>query len=369
MQHKRKFSPIFQTVGPNKYPNNNGDRYYAQDLARDTRYLESLPGRIATKSLGVESIFLSGGIVTEGSSKTQINITGAVGICSFDVDVVKDGDPWAIPAPTEIAQIKKLVECPNVTNFSLAGATLNGVATNYVKLRYKELNVQTRNRQFETGSYAYSIEDSYEIICNTVANTEYDILLATLIGNGSTTLTITQILTNKHSVPIGFIYIQFPTKALPATLYPGTTWTDRSSSFAGNFFRAAGGNALGFEAGEQAFQNYSHSHGASSGNDNIDHSHPVSGSTGNDSPDHSHATTFYNNNGGTGTNPYGSVSSSSFSVSSGGASVRHTHPAQGSLATGSRSAYHQHNITVNADGGAGEARPVNRTIRIWERTA
>jgi len=173
----------------------------------------------------------------------------------------------------------------------------------------------------------------------------------------------------RDAIPIGFMYIQFPTKALPATLYPGTTWTDRSPSFAGNFFRAAGGNALAFEAGEQAFQNYTHSHVASAGNDNTDHSHAVSGSTGNDTPDHSHNSNVL-------AHTYGGASSSGIDdgtagnyIQTGGASTRHTHPAQGSLATGGRSAYHQHTITVNADGGAGEARPVNRTIRIWERTA
>ncbi|MBO7712203.1 MAG: hypothetical protein J6S85_01710 [Methanobrevibacter sp.] len=43
--------------------------------------------------------------------------------------------------------------------------------------------------------------------------------------------------------PIGEIYVQFPTQTAPQTLYGKGTWTEVTSTYAGLFFRAAGGNA------------------------------------------------------------------------------------------------------------------------------
>lgn len=51
--------------------------------------------------------------------------------------------------------------------------------------------------------------------------------------------------------PIGSTYIQFPGKSAPAALGLPGTWSNISSSFAGNFFRAEGGNASAFNAGQQ----------------------------------------------------------------------------------------------------------------------
>lgn len=52
-------------------------------------------------------------------------------------------------------------------------------------------------------------------------------------------------------IPIGGVYIQFPSQSTPASLFGGT-WSNISSSYAGDFFRAEGGNASAFESGEQA---------------------------------------------------------------------------------------------------------------------
>lgn len=46
--------------------------------------------------------------------------------------------------------------------------------------------------------------------------------------------------------PLGFIYIQFRKQADPNTLFPGTTWQNISSTYAGRFFRAEGGAAAAF---------------------------------------------------------------------------------------------------------------------------
>ena len=61
-------------------------------------------------------------------------------------------------------------------------------------------------------------------------------------------------------MPIGTTYIQFPDKDNPNDLGFYGTWENISDEFAGDFFRAEGGNASAFEAGQQedAFQGHWH---------------------------------------------------------------------------------------------------------------
>ncbi len=59
------------------------------------------------------------------------------------------------------------------------------------------------------------------------------------------------VLTGLEEPPIGTVYIQFPGKTAPATLYGGT-WSNISSSFAGSFFRSEGVYASAFGSGSQA---------------------------------------------------------------------------------------------------------------------
>lgn len=48
--------------------------------------------------------------------------------------------------------------------------------------------------------------------------------------------------------PVGEIYIQFPGKSDPQTLYGRGSWDNISNEFAGLFFRAEGGNAGAFQS-------------------------------------------------------------------------------------------------------------------------
>jgi hypothetical protein len=161
-------------------------------VSRDNRYLEGLAGRMMLDTYGVTTALLSGGLVTEGSSKALINITAAKGLCNFDVTVTDDDEAWAVPAVSKTDQIIQTARSTAQTDFSLSTATLDGSTPNYVKLRYKEITAQTRTRTNAAGTYAYSVEESFEIVVNATAPTVYDVVLATLVGNGSSTLTITQ---------------------------------------------------------------------------------------------------------------------------------------------------------------------------------
>jgi len=59
--------------------------------------------------------------------------------------------------------------------------------------------------------------------------------------------------------PVGAVYVQLPGQSTPDSIYGGT-WSNISSSYAGAFFRAEGGNASGFGAGLQDMMIQSHSH-------------------------------------------------------------------------------------------------------------
>jgi hypothetical protein len=68
------------------------------------------------------------------------------------------------------------------TNLALASATLNGIATNYVKVRYNELDGNTRARAKSSGTYAYETVPSFTFVVDTVAPTIYDLCLTTFVG-------------------------------------------------------------------------------------------------------------------------------------------------------------------------------------------
>lgn len=111
------------------------------------------------------------------------------------------------------------------------------------------------------------------------------------------------------NTPIGYVYIQFPGKDDPATLGLPGVWTNISSDFPGDFFRAEGGDASAFESGQQSDENKPHTHP----NDTR-----VTGTAG----------TFIKGGGVSGAIP-----------------------------------------TPTGSSGTTESRPKNRSIRLWERTA
>lgn len=53
------------------------------------------------------------------------------------------------------------------------------------------------------------------------------------------------------SLPVGWVYIQFPGDPDPTDMGLLGTWSDVSSELAGDFIRFAGGNASAFESGQQ----------------------------------------------------------------------------------------------------------------------
>lgn len=192
--HASHFNHRYMDYGGTRVPEGAGDRYWSQDLAGDMRYLQSLPVRAILALLGTESALLSGGAVSQGSSVTQANISAAVGVASMDVEVIDGSAAWSVPPAHDTDTIKAMAACPSLVDVDLSGGTLDGSTVNYVKLRPSESpSVETRAREFSSGSYPFLVSESYAMVCDAVAPTEYDVLLATYVGNGTDTLTITQI--------------------------------------------------------------------------------------------------------------------------------------------------------------------------------
>jgi len=118
----------------------------------------------------------------------------------------------------------------------------------------------------------------------------------------------------KYLIPVGFIYFQLPGKPEPSTMFVGN-WDNITSQFEGVFFRAEGGNAAAFGSGQQgqSVQSHYHTQYGSNGWTYITTNRPD-----NNFKDMANSTPYTSNTGTT---------------------------------------------------GSTETRPVNITIRIWERTS
>ena len=131
-----------------------------------------------------------------------------------------------------------------------------------------------------------------------------------------------------NSMPVGSVYVQFPSQSAPADLFGGT-WSNISSSYAGCFFRAEGGSAAAF------------------------------GSTQADAAPDIHAWA-------SGVETYRTRSTSgAFTYSS----PIHNNMISSGSEFGSAALNFNASYSNGKYGDADEFRPVNSTIRVWKRTA
>ena len=192
--------------------------------------------------------------------------------------------------------------------------------------------------------------------------------------------------------PVGACYTQYPATPAPATLFGGT-WKLLFNT-EGVFFRTEGGGASIFEGGIQGDDNKSHTHTAST-NSTGAHTHTTSG-TAASAGAHTHTLSGTAASAGAHTHTFTSIkqgqgddhrtsgvsargsSEGSFTVTTSSAGA-HTHSISGTAAssgahthtvsgTAASAGGHAHTVTVAASGGT-EVRPINRTIRVWQRTA
>lgn len=167
-----------------------GDRYFGQDRARDFWSVLSHIGVTWEGFLGNKS-FLFKGEVIQGSSVNLINISELFGIVNTQVDIVDSFT--AIPFPTTTEDLSLPVFSAAQADVSLSGATLDGTSTNYVKVSYSETTLNSRARAKAAGSYDSEAQPTLTVTVNTTAPTTYELQIATLVGDGSTFLNITDI--------------------------------------------------------------------------------------------------------------------------------------------------------------------------------
>jgi len=190
-----------------------GDRYYSQDWHRDFWYIIDKIGELALDHInGVAFFFgLSTGAVSKGTGDT-INVTSVVGYQSY---VTKRPDSFAsFPPTTTNVDTLVRIEVPALTNRPVTGgqindnlyanATLDGVATNYVKVRYKEIDAEIRTRVTRGGVYAYQKSSSYELVIEPVAPTAYELCLVTFTGTSGGAFTFTDAAPNR--IPLAAEY-------------------------------------------------------------------------------------------------------------------------------------------------------------------
>lgn len=161
-----------------------GDRYHASEMLRDIEYnLEQsglAHGDIVTNG-GQRKIKLAGGIVSKGVGDT-ISITPGAARVPFQVEMVNSFA--SIPYPTTVVDQEFLrFNWPQITDQAIPSATLDGVATNYVKMRPVYNDGNTRAKSDAAGSYAADVVIGYVLKVDTVAPTDYEIAIATFIGS------------------------------------------------------------------------------------------------------------------------------------------------------------------------------------------
>ena len=181
---------FYNKAGVGNIPARTGDRWWAQDKVRDFRILQGMVGRFLWELLGESTGLVRQGAIT-ASGYSALNVAAHAGVVEFDIETADDDTTWQIPPAKVAKQIYVMVENPSLTDFSLSGATLNGSTPNYLKLSYAEQNINTRARHFAAGSYYYVLAKSYVLTCTLAAPTAKEVLLSTVIGDGSTFLTIT----------------------------------------------------------------------------------------------------------------------------------------------------------------------------------
>jgi hypothetical protein len=135
--------------------------------------------------------------------------------------------------------------------------------------------------------------------------------------------------------PIGKRVIQLPGESSPAVLYTSQTWSNISSSFAGDFFRVEGGVANTYDSGEQLDQFQGHWHN-------------LAKNTGSTSDEDFGSDNYLGYRAG-----------STVKIALATTNQDNTVSIQGAIADGTNGTPRVGSSTY----------PINHTIRIWERTA
>lgn len=172
----------FNTEYAGGIPKALGDRYYAQDRVRDWWFLTEQLGLVLKDIMGQVPVILYGGQVSQGGGFT-LNIEECLAYAKKQVDVPLDGS--VIPATVTTTNVEAIrIFSTTQVGFALSGTVNDSTTIHYVKLRYKEVSGPTRNRARRAGTWSYYNTPSFEIIVNTTAPTDEDVVLDQFTTDG-----------------------------------------------------------------------------------------------------------------------------------------------------------------------------------------
>lgn len=160
-----------------------GDRYFGQDLVRDQWFMLHNSGLAIKNMCGTIPIIMSGGSVSKGTGNT-LNISACTGYVYHQASIPDDFGAVQPPAVSLVDVIMQVASTAQ-TNLALPSAVLDDATTNYIKLRYKEDDGNTRTRAKASGTYAYEVTTGFEFTVDDTAPTIYDIVLGEFISVGN----------------------------------------------------------------------------------------------------------------------------------------------------------------------------------------
>jgi len=124
------------------------------------------------------------------------------------------------------------------------------------KGRWANVPCQKRNLVICQKAPTWSLEDAVEEILSLRRQHQDDVdaLNAELVKAAGQIQSLREEITvvNSRVVPVGSIYIEYADQPDPRSLWPTLSWQDISSTYAGLFFRTAGGDASSFGATQDA---------------------------------------------------------------------------------------------------------------------
>ena len=190
----RHHNADFDSSSPVKFPNFLNDRYFGQDIQRNFWYQLGQSGLAIKGLFGSNGLLFRDGAVEKGTNFDDVNIPESIGYVEFDITVQDEAQAWQVPALTKTETLQSVrVRTPAVLDFDISGATLDGGTTNYLKMAYSETDGRTRTKTHAAGSYAFERIRGVTITADSTPATSKEILLATFIGDGSSSLTVTQV--------------------------------------------------------------------------------------------------------------------------------------------------------------------------------
>jgi hypothetical protein len=172
-------------------PKGTGDRYYVQDFLRDFWFLMDRVGLSVSDITGMLPVLLSGGLVTQGSG-SSLDITAGFGYAKYDVTIPDDwstSPPGTVSNSLEAMRISWVIQNDinaSSGNCSVYSVTDDGATVNYVKMKFKPTDGNTRTRAKAAGTYPYEIRPDFDLQVDTTAPGDDDICLTTFTSSGGT---------------------------------------------------------------------------------------------------------------------------------------------------------------------------------------